>query len=332
MSSNDSDSDFTVTMDEGEGEGECRDSDTEDEEAVEISDRNHNFGELDMPQRKVKELSAVWKVAEKVEGGAKCKFCKKIYKCAQGSTTNIISHMQSKHGNREEVKILISEQKKKKQRLKLKRLQSEQKRIDTNQPLISNFSNRRGLIDVLKRRKLDAALVKMTVCMNRPFSDVENHHFRNLLFIAEPNYIMPGRTRHTSNFDSEAVKVVEHLKKEITSDVTEAGHKTINITSDHGTSTDQFRTKKNALTVARCDKDFVIKKDIVMMIKCEGSQTGKKIRQDVKSELEAKAGWKDDWTVNWVTDNESKQVNARLPDKHPEVGLPTNYTGLDNIH
>lgn len=83
------------------------------------------------------------------------------------------------------------------------------------------------------------------------------------------------------------------------------------------------------MTVARCDKDFVMKKDIIKMIKCDGSQTGKKIREDVKTELESKAGWKEDWSVNWTTDNEAKQVNARLPGKHPEVGLLTNYTGLD---
>ena len=301
--------------------------DTEEEAMEEMVEPNNNA--LDMPLRKVKEPSAVWKVAERVGGGAKCNFCKKIYKCAQGSTTNIIAHMQSKHQSREEVKILVSEQRKKKQKITVKRCQTEKKRIENNQPLISNFSNRRGLMDVLKRKKLDSALVKMTICMNRPFSDVENFHFRNLLFIAEPNYIMPSRKRHTSNFDAEAVKVVDNLKNEIIKDVTEAGHKTICITSDHGTSSDQFRTKKNALTVARCDKDFVIKKDIIKMIKCDGSQTGKKIREDVKTELESKAGWKEDWSVNWTTDNEAKQVNARLPGKHPEVGLLTNYTGLD---
>ena len=64
------------------------------------------------------------------------------------------------------------------------------------------------------------------------------------------------------------------------------------------------------------------------MITCEGSQTGLKIRQDVKKWLVQGAGWKPDWIVNWVTDNESKQVNARHPGKHHEVGLPITYTGL----
>ena len=286
---------------------------------------NNNLTGLEMPKRKVKEPAAVWKLAVKVQGGAQCKLCEKTFRSTQGNTTNIIGHMKSKHRDRPEVQILIKEQVAKKEKLKLKRLQTV--KIWRKQPLITNFSVKRGIMDPLKKKKLDAALVKMTICMNRPFDDVENHHFRNVMFIAAPNYIVPSRRSHTANFDNEAVTVEEDLRKDITKDVVEAGHKTINITSDHGTSSDQFRTKKNALTVSRCDKNFLIKKDIVKMIVCKGSQTGEKIREDVKKWLVQGAGWKPDWTVNWVTDNESKQVNARLPGKHPRVGLPTTFTG-----
>ena len=78
----------------------------------------------------------------------------------------------------------------------------------------------------------------MTVGMNLPFSIVDNHYFQNLIFTAEPNYITPSRRRHTLNFDKEALVVQESLKKEIIKDITDAGHKTIHITSDHGTSPD----------------------------------------------------------------------------------------------
>ena len=147
------------------------------------------------------------------------------------------------------------------------------------------------------------------------------------LFTAEPNYITPSRRRHTLNFDKEAVVVYESLKKDVVKDVTEAGHKTISITSDHGTSSDQLRTKKNALTVARYTNDFVIKKDVVKLIKCVGSQTGLAIRKDVKNSLVERIGYEEDWITNWVTDNESKQVNARDPNKHHEVEFPINYVG-----
>ena len=325
-------SQFTVTMDSSDCDDDADreegmegdDTNSEAEEDSEEED-NNNLEGLQMPQRKRKEPAVVWKLADRVEGG---ELCKKIYTCAQGNTSNIYKHMVSTHRDREEVKMLIKEQTLRKEKLKLKRLQKEKKKLSRNQPLITNFSNRRGILDPLKKKRIDEALVKMSICMNRPFDDVENHHFRNLMFIAEPNYIVPSRRRHVANFDSEAVNVAEALKKDISKDVTEAGHKTINITSDHGTSSDQFRTKKNALTVARCDKNFNIKKDVVKMITCEGSQTGQKIREDVKKWLEQGAGWEPDWTVNWVTDNESKQVNARHPEKHHGVGLPTTYTGL----
>ena len=296
-----------VEDNEEDDQVEIVDSDADGEDVDEMdtqSNNNLDDYELDMPQRKLKEPAAVWKVADRVMGGAKCKLCHKLYKCLQGNTSNIIRHLVTKHKNKEEVKLLIREQTKKKEKLKLKRLQTEKRKSENSQPLITSFSKRRGILDPLKKKRLDAALVKMTVCMNRPFEDVENHHLRNLLYIAEPDYIVPSRRRHTLNFDSEAALVEELLKKEVVKDVTEAGHKTITITSDHGTSKDQFRTKKNALTVARCDKDFVIKKDIVKMIKCEGSQTGRKIREDVKIGLQERAGWQPDWTVNWVTDNE----------------------------
>ena len=51
------------------------------------------------------------------------------------------------------------------------------------------------------------------------------------------------------------------------------------------------------------------------------------MREDVKKALSHGAGRKEDWTVNWVTDNESKQVNARDPTKHAQIGMKTNYTG-----
>ena len=79
---------------------------------------------------------------------------------------------------------------------------------------------------------------------------------------------------------------------------------------------------------------MVIKKDIIKMITCEGSQTGQQIREDVKKALKEDAGWEENWEVNWVTDSESKQVNARNPNKHHGIGMKTNHTGrfLYSIH
>ena len=87
-----------------------------------------------------------------------------------------------------------------------------------------NFAVKRGAIHPVKKRKLDDALVKMTIGLDRPFEDVENYYFRQVLFEAEPNYICPSRRRHTLNFDEAAIKVKDDLKKDIVRDITEAGH------------------------------------------------------------------------------------------------------------
>ena len=237
--------------------------------------------------------------------------------------------MKAEHSRVPSVISMIEACKNKKKRELAKKSERDSKKVrnQRTQPRITAFAKSRGVMDAFKEKRLDKALVKLTIGMDLPFSIVENHHLRNLIFAAEPNYITPSRRKHTLNFEKEAVIVAESLKKEVIKDIVEAGHNTIHITSDHGTSADQFRTKKNALTVARCTKDFVIKKDIVKLIKCQGSQTGLVIRRDVKDSLVERIGYEENWITNWVTDNESKQKNAKDPNKHPEVGFPINYIG-----
>ena len=344
--SSEDDSDFDIVVDNSPGgtdmelgdlsrdgvdltpEGEADEMrDVVDLTAAGGSDRNMNQMQLVMPARKLKEPSPVWNCADKVEGGAKCKFCLRYFKCTLGSTSSICNHLLTKHGDIEAVKTMQSDVKKKKAALKVKRLQDFKKKSSNKQPSILNFSKRRGIMDPLKKKKLDEALVKMTIAMNRPFSDVENHFFRKVIFVAEPNYLCPSRTRNTSNFDGMAKKVKKDLEEEINKDITDAGHKTLTICTDHGTSADKFRTKKNAVTVARTTKDFVIKKDTLKLMVCEVPQTGAQIRKDVKKALMEGAGWKEGVKINWVTDNESKQINARNPLKHHAIGLPTFHVG-----
>ena len=87
------------------------------------SDGNMNQVQLVMPARKLKEPSPVWNCAEKVEGGAKCKYCLRIFKCTLGSTSTIGTHLISKHGDREAVKTMKSAVIKKRENLKQKRIQ-----------------------------------------------------------------------------------------------------------------------------------------------------------------------------------------------------------------
>lgn len=329
---------FEIVFDEGPATARANNDDMEVIEVPDVAaaaaagpviDENMNQGGegLVMPVRKRKEPSPVWKCAERLEGGgARCKFCQKTLKTSCGSTSTIVQHLVTRHSDKEAVKVLNAAMRKKREATNVKRLK-DQKRKSNKQPSILNFAKRRGVLDPLKKKRIDESLVKMTIAMNKPFLDVENPFFRQLMFNAEPNYLCPSRQKLTAWFDSTAEKVKEALKEEIIRDISEAGHNTISICTDHGTSADRFRSKKNAVTVARTTKDFKIKKDTLKLLVCEGSQTGAQIRKDVKQALIHGAGWREGVKINWVTDNESKQINARNPSKHQAVGLPTNHVG-----
>ena len=60
-------------------------------------------------------------------------------------------------------------------------------------------------------------------------------------------------------------------------------------------------------------------------MKVEGSQTGDRIRSDVKNVLD-QVGRQEDWRISWVTDGESKQKSAREVGRHGHVGLKTTHT------
>jgi hypothetical protein len=274
-------------MEEGEGDV----SDTSEEEQDTTSE---NF--LKMPERKLKDPAPVWKCAVRVENGAKCNFCGKVYKTKDSNTAGITRQVKEKHAEKPEVKVMIGEVVKKKAKLSQK-MKGKMAKL-RNQPSILSFSVKRGLMDRRKQKKMEEDLVKMTIMMNRPFSDVESPFFRKLLHTAEANFICPSSGKHTETFDAMAVKVMDDLKKEIIKDVTTAGHKTITITSDHGTHSDRFHSKENAVTVARTTNDFVIKKDVLVMLNCVESQTGKQIRKEVKEALVERAGYEEDWKVN----------------------------------
>ena len=47
----------------------------------------------------------------------------------------------------------------------------------------------------------------------------------------------------------------------------------------------------------------------------------KQIKREVKAVLVERAVYQEDWKVNWVTDGESKQLNATNPNLHPEIGM-----------
>ena len=212
---------------------------------IEMSDNDDDpTTNLVMPERKTKDPSPVWTCATRVEGGAKCRFCPSIIKCSKSSTSSLLHHLLMRHKNETAIKFLEKAMSHKRDALKLKRLQNEKKKVVNKQPSILNFSKRRGVIDPFKKKRLDESIIKMIIMMNKPFSDINNTFFRQVLFTAEPNYLCPSRNTITNMFDEMATKVKEDLKNEIATDIEAAGDLTLNICSDHGTSSDRFRTKR----------------------------------------------------------------------------------------
>ena len=207
--------DIAADMEEERGEYEREDMEEGGEDEREDEEEEMDEELLNIPVRKILDPAPIWRTgcAEKVKGGARCNFCKKFYKGGDSITSNISRHVRDFHRNKAEAQLMMKQAEKKKKKVNEKRMKKLTKLIPGQVSIASMFRKRRGLMDPLKEKKMYEALVQMTVMMNHPFSDVENHYFRNLLYIAEPNFICPSRIKLTNQFDESAEKVKEELKK-----------------------------------------------------------------------------------------------------------------------
>ena len=216
---------------------------TEEEENDAEDEVNDGEEEADeIFQRKRKKESSVWKYGTKLKGGSKCNICGKIYKSKQGNTTNLISHIKTKHRDSEAAKELtkdLQEDKEaKKEKLAKKAAEKRQ------QCSLLNFVRRSGTLDKKKKEKITEAVADFIIEDTNNFEVVEKQAFRKMIFTCEPNYIVPSRRTITRRIDEKAESCKVLLKKEIFKDLENAGHKTISITCDEGTSSDRFKTRK----------------------------------------------------------------------------------------
>ena len=303
---------------------------TEEEENDAEDEVNDGEEEADeIFQRKRKKESSVWKYGTKLKGGSKCNICGKIYKSKQGNTTNLISHIKTKHRDSEAAKELtkdLQEDKEaKKEKLAKKAAEKRQ------QCSLLNFVRRSGTLDKKKKEKITEAVADFIIEDTNNFEVVEKQAFRKMIFTCEPNYIVPSRRTITRRIDEKAESCKELLKKEIAKDLENAGHKTISITCDEGTSSDRFKTKKLAVTIHRTTADFEVKSDTLAVDSAVGSQNAATIRSEVKAVL-VRYGYDSTWTVNWTTDGPTVMLSARARGRHNEVGLETNHTGTCTDH
>ena len=301
----------------------------------ESEESEEEAGLLAAPVRKRSAPSPVWECGGiKTNQGCKCiiafpngNICGRTFKSSSKNTSNIIRHILDKHKNTEEGKLLKEKVSAKKRKVEEKKQNQEAKKKQRSQPSILSFTDKKTPLDPIKKKKIDDAIVKFVVVENQPFLLIEKHSFRELMFTAEPSYVCPSEKKLRSMFDEYSVKARGEFIKELKADLEGVEVKCVQLTSDHGTSHDRFRSHKNVLTLSRTTKDYAIKTDLVEIIDCSGSQTGEVIREDVKRALD-KIGREDEWLIDWVTDGESKQVSARGIGRHPRVNLKTHVTGL----
>ena len=274
--------------------------------------------------------SPVYLCARKISSDKfECKFCKAQFSCKNGSTTSVSTHMIRYHPKEPNVIEMLQIQDQKRDEKEKSRKESEAKAKEVSkQTSMKSFVSGGKPVDLVRKKKIYGKILDFIVSDNQSFSVVENPFFRELMFELEPGLIVMSRSTATKLLDERAALARDKLKEEILDDLNKAGHSVISITSDHGTSRDNHRTRKNVLTLSRTTEDFSIKCDTLDLIICEESQTGANIRASVKAALEKWAGYdKDKMTVNWVTDNEAKQVNARNPNYHQDSGLLIHFEG-----
>jgi hypothetical protein len=317
------------------------DGDVSHEEIVQVLDDlvpeeeendNNNVDVIPDPKRKKRDNpSPVYDFgAMKTEGGNKCQICGLEYKVSDGNTSNITRHILKKHKDTEQGRLLevaINKRKaesEEQKKAKKQKVLEKEKGKQTQSSILTFLS--KPAIDPIQKKKVDESLMKFLVVEAEPLEMIEKHGFRDLVYQLQPGYICPSRRTLTRKIKVFSEKLKEDLKKELKKDLEDVEDKVINVTSDHGTSGDKWRTHQNALTLSRCTSKFYIKTDTIDVMKCDGSQTGNVIRTAVRDALD-EVGREDDWRINWTTDGEAKQKSARAKGKHREVGMETGYTG-----
>ena len=309
------------------------DKDTDDPEVIPDTDNEEDDTENNsavvpsiLNSKKRKHTGEVWNCLSRLpEGGGKCNYCEKTFPMKLGSTSNANRHLLAAHFNEEAVKLL-DKSLKGKQETKKQKIAEEKKKL-ASQPSLTSMIARKGPIDKIKKAKIDSSVIKWIIKTNKAFSVVDDPDFRRMMFEAQPNYVSMSANTVRNKFDKMSEDVSRDMKKEIIDDVTKAGHFTIHLMSDHGTSNDILKTKKNVLILSRTTEKMEIKTDTVAVIPSIGSQTGLQIRKDIKEAVTNEAGYDSSWTVCWVTDGAANVKNARKPGAHPSVEFPIHMDG-----
>ena len=269
---------FTGTLPQ---EREEQESQLREEENYLEDGRENQEGEagvLKLPKRKLREPAPVWLCGGQSlpNGTDKCTLCGRIFVSETSNTSNLRDHILRKHSKTPEGLKLKKLTEEKREKVAEKKKSNESKKVapTPKQTSVVGFITKTKAMDPKKKRKVEEALVKFITTENKPFHIVEKHSFRELLSSLDHDYVVPSEHTIRRRFDKFADKIKQEMIQELKKDLDGVVDKVVHLTSDHGTSHDRFQTHKNALTLSRCTKDFVIKIDTVDVIHCVGSQTG----------------------------------------------------------
>ena len=260
-------------------------------------------------------------------GQGKCKMCNYATGAASSSrcnTTNLIRHIIAMHGKTENGKNLqkaVGVKKAEKKKEEEKRKAQNKK----NASLLS-FVNRQVTMPRKEKKELDKVVIKHLVCSNSPFSEMEEHSFREMLFKFNPSYVAPSASTVGRLVDELKVEAKSALKEEVSSEVNKTSHRVVHITFDHGTSSDRFHSKKLGISLHYLTSNWEMQSETLGEFKCEGSQTGAVIREKVKEAL-MEVGYDGSWLVCVTTDNAKNVASARAVGRHAQVGLNVVYDG-----
>ena len=168
---------------------EEEEEETEEEDDVSEEDGNGNI-EVDHNTRgrKTRDPAPIWKFGglKMPDGSAKCTLCTYTLIPKTSNTSNLTSHVRIKHKDTEIGKKLEAAVKEKENRTK-KKQEAAKKGKESG---MLKFVNRQPFIGKDKKDELDKCLVKHFIMSNSPFYEADEWSFRNLMFKANPGYLV----------------------------------------------------------------------------------------------------------------------------------------------
>ena len=185
----------------GSGVGERHLEEEEDQPGVVVNRRGDEVDEDDSPAeadnvlegRKRKAPAPVWSHGglKLADGGAMCNVlpgkCSVTFYSESSNTSNLTHHIIEHHRD-----LKVSQDLRAARDAKRKKKDEYIKKKSQQGSMLSFVTLSKGISDK-KKEDLEKALIKHIVVSNKPFSDTECATMRELLFTAEPGYILPPR-------------------------------------------------------------------------------------------------------------------------------------------